>query len=348
MRSVTGRHWRSLAELGRASIALLVVAPLLVWAFAPTSVSSGGPQGACEVVVYGYSALEPVMNDRIFPAFRQEWIGRTGRDVDLIASFAGSGTVTNQILFGAPADVAILAREGDAARLVDAGLAMPDAWTALPHRGVVATSPVVLLVRKGNPLGIGRFSDLARPGVRIIHPDPATSGAGSWALIAEGLAATSRLGDREAARREVADIWGNVVAQVASARAGRTQFAQGYGDVLITYEQEVLFDRTRGRLSGELVRPLPTIRTESLVVRTNRHRSAPCRDAVDAFVGFLWEREAQSILERYGFRPPSASPTDDPEAGTTIAALGGWSAVEHRFLREDPAGFDERAPEASP
>ena len=50
-----------------------------------------------------------------------------------------------------------------------------------------------------------------------------------------------------------------MVAQAPSARAARTQFENGFGDALITYEQEALYDRSRGKLKGEIIYPHSTI-----------------------------------------------------------------------------------------
>ncbi len=54
-------------------------------------------------------------------------------------------------------------------------------------------------------------------------------------------------------------IWRNVVAQSSSARGARTQFETGFGDALITYEQEAVWDKARGRLKLDMIyRPAPS------------------------------------------------------------------------------------------
>src|SRR5512145_1238033 len=120
------------------------------------------------VVVYGFSILGEVMNQDVFPAFSRRWKEQTGEEVTFTSSFSGSGTITNQIIMGAPAVLAILSHEGDANRLKQAGAVTTD-WREFPAHGVLNHTPFVILVRKGNPRKIASFADVARPGIGIIH-----------------------------------------------------------------------------------------------------------------------------------------------------------------------------------
>src|SRR5713226_1370154 len=88
------------------------------------------------LVVYGFSILQEVMSARIFPAFQHYWEQQHHERVQVLGSFSGSGTTTNHILMGAPAQVALLAIEGDARRLKEHGLARTD-WETFPCRGVI-------------------------------------------------------------------------------------------------------------------------------------------------------------------------------------------------------------------
>ena len=115
----------------------------------------------------------------------------------------------------------------------------------LPHGGVVNRTPFVILVRPGNPKASTTSPTSRGPGVRVVHPDPLTSGGANWAILAEygaGLRGGPG-GEREAGDGVLLGVWKNVVAQAASARAARTQFENGFGDALVTYEQEALCDR---------------------------------------------------------------------------------------------------------
>ena len=135
------------------------------------------------ISVYGFSVLKEPLEKEIFPAYRDEWARKTGQELTFAASFAGSEMVTNQIISGVGADVAILAIERNADRLTETRTTM-HRWRELPHAGIVHESPMVILVQKGNPFRIREFSDLGRARLRLIHCDPIASGAGQWSLLA--------------------------------------------------------------------------------------------------------------------------------------------------------------------
>ena len=127
--------------------------------------------------------MKESLEKAIFPGFAAKWKQEHGQDVRFTSSFAGSETVTNQILQGVQAEIAILSIERDAQRLKHGGFVTSD-WHLLPNKGVVNKTPFVILVRKGNPKGIQDFPDLAKPGIRLIHPDPISSGGAQWSILA--------------------------------------------------------------------------------------------------------------------------------------------------------------------
>ena len=286
------------------------------------------------VVVYGFSILADVMNDGLFPAFQRKWQAEHGEQVEFISSFAGSGTVTNQIVMGVPAQVAILSLELDARRLADEGRIPQDAWRGLPHGGIVNRTPFIILVRSGNPKHIRGFADLARPGVGVVHPDPLTSGGAQWAILAEYGSALRLTHDPQIAYEELLGTWRNVVAQASSARAARTQFDSGFGDALITYEQEAIADAAKGELHGEVVYPHSTILSEHVVVVVDHQVRERDRELVHAFVDYLWSEESQRIFVEHGFRSvderlnslnPWFGHIEDP---FTVQDLGGWQKAK--------------------
>jgi len=305
------------------------------WPWLPFSKTASAPS----IVFYGFSILSDVMNKGVFPAFRQKWAAEGHGDVTFRSSFAGSGTITNQITLGAPAELALLSLESDAERLADAHVIPAGSWKRLPEGGVVNLTPFVIFVRPGNPLGIADFSDLARDGVRVVHPDPLTSGGANWAIVAEyGAGYREAGGDPAAGETMLAGIWNNVVAQAASARAARTQFENGFGDALITYEQEAVYDKSRGRLKADVVIPRRTILSEHTLVVIDRNVPKRDRDLVASFTQFLWSEEAQRIFVKYGFRSvredlnaghPEFGRIEDP---FRIADFGGWRKAKKEIV----------------
>lgn len=313
---------------------LLVLAVLLLAPLVSAGCSPSPRAGRSRtLVVYGFSILGEVMQEGIFPAFAQIWRRTTGERVEFYGAFAGSGTITNQMLFGAPADVAILSHELDAIRLRGAGVVKTD-WRTFPHHGVINRTPFVIVTRPGNPRRIRDFGDLARPGLRLAHPDPLTSGGALWALLAEYGSVLMRGGSPQQAEAQLLGIWRNVRYQASSARAVRTQFDAGFGDALITYEQETLSKPIR----GTVIYPPATILSEHVVVLVDRNVAPGEEDLARAFIQFLWSVQAQRIFVQYGFRsvderlnrgvakfPPLARPF-------TVADLGGWPAAQSSIV----------------
>ena len=291
------------------------------------------------VVVYGFSILAEAMNQGIFPEFSRRWKQEHGEELVFTSSFAGSGTITNQIVMGAPAAVAILSHEGDALRLKKAGAAAAD-WHEFPAKGIVNQTPFVILVRKGNPKKLRSFADLARPGVGIIHPDPLTSGGAKWSILAEFVSASGHPmaagpEDQQLGKQQLLGIWKNVVGQSPSAAGARTQFENGLGDALITYEQQGLLGGEDTKSQTEIVRPPFTILSEHPLVLVDRNIRPHDRPAVEAFRDFLFSDAAQAIFVQYGFRSAvnpaldSANPKLPALPKTfTVEEMGGWEAAD--------------------
>src|SRR5213594_1462570 len=219
-------------------IVLAVLALLLANACLPKSPSEGG---GINITLYGFSIMKESLEKAIYPAFSAKWKQEHGVEVRFTSSFAGSETITNQILQGVKAQVAILSIERDAERLKEKGFVTSN-WHQLPQQGILNKTPFVIVVRKGNPKGIYDFSDLAKPGIKLIHPDPVSSGGAQWSILAiygsELVKSEKQSGEADHARavQMLQAIWRNVFSTPASAREARTTFELGNGDALVTYE----------------------------------------------------------------------------------------------------------------
>jgi ABC-type sulfate transport system substrate-binding protein len=280
------------------------------------------------IVFYGYSTLGEVMTQSIFPAFQKEWGNATGERVEFASSFSGSGTATNQLIMGVPAQIALLSLEPDAQRLAEKGVISSGSWRNLPYGGVLNRTSFIILVRQGNPKNIHDFSDLARPGIKVVHPDPLTSGAGI----------RRHPGQPGAGYDLLLGIWRNVVAQAHSARAARTQFENGFGDALITYEQEALWDLAHGTLRAEIIYPSSTIMSEQILVMIGRNIRHHDRELVSRFLRFLWSDRAQLLFVNAGFRSVderlnSLNPLFRRDSDLfSVADLGGWTDAKSRIV----------------
>jgi sulfate/thiosulfate transport system substrate-binding protein len=288
-----------------------------------------------KITLYGFSVVKEPLETRIFPAFQQEWEEKTGQRLTFMPSYAGSEAVTNQIIAGVEADIAILAIERNADRLMRPDVARND-WRKLPYGGVVNRTPIVILVRAGNPKRIRDFDDLARPGVKLIHADPSSSGAGQWSLLAvygsELIKSESARGVRDPQRAFdlLRRLWksDNIIATPESARQARTQFMRGEGDALITYELEAL-DLLARQAPVEMVMPRATIFCEHPVVIVD-HAMSPAKYAlVELFVRTLWEPAAQQAWVRGHFRSVTDERLNEKFAKVELPFyakdLGGWA-----------------------
>lgn len=327
-------------RLVRRVITACMMLALILWTVWPwlPSQRSNHPQ---TIVLYGFSILEPVITKSIFPAFQKKWMAQTGQNVELISSFAGSGTVANQLIMGVPAEIAILSTELDVQRLKKAGVIRTETWKELPHKGVINRTPFVILVRPDNPKKIHDFSDLVRPGIRIIHTDPLTSGAANWAIVAEYGAAVRQPGSGpDAGRSMLLGIWRNVGIQAGSGRAAKTQFDNGFGDALITYEQDAIWSRSHGSSRFEIVYPRSTILSEHTAVVIDPHISRKQVKLIKAFVDFLWSEEAQRIFVESGFRSVDERlNVSNTEFGLIhdpffIDDFGGWQQAKLNIIDE--------------
>lgn len=261
--------------------------------------------GDITVTLYGFSIMKESLEKAIFPGFSAKWKQTHGQVVQFQTSFAGSETVTNQILQGAPAEIAILSIERDAQRLRSGGFVMTD-WHALPAKGILNKTPFVIIVRQGNPKGIRDFSDLARPGIRLIHPDPVSSGGAQWSILAiygselKKSETAPGEGDKVRALQTLRAIWRNVISTPGSAREARTTFELGNGDALITYELEGLLMK-EAKAPIEVVVPQSTIFSEHPAVVIDKNVAGGKRPIIDAFMQYLWSDEAQNAFVQFHF-----------------------------------------------
>ena len=301
--------------------------------------------GDVTITLYGFSIMKESMEKAVFPGFAAKWKQEHGQQVGFQSSFAGSETVTNQILRGAPADVAILSIERDAQRLKKDGFVTTD-WHSFPANGIVNKTPFVIIVRKGNPKGIHDFSDLAKPGIRLIHPDPVSSGGAQWSILAiygsELKKSEAQSGDQDkgAALQMLRSIWKNVISTPGSAREARTTFELGNGDALVTYELEGLLMK-EANAPIEVITPQATIFSEHPAVVIDKSLAPNKRPIVDAFMQYLWSDEAQQAFVKFHFYSVTNDELNkaNPQFGHiempfTIDYFGGWDRAYPEIIEQ--------------
>ena len=308
-----------------------------------------------ELMLAIYSVPKEAYENRLIPAFKQQWKQRTGQDIRVRSSYGASGAQARAIIGGFEADVAVLSVEGDVDQIAKAGLITHE-WRKGADHGNVSASVVAFGVRKGNPKSIKAWEDLTKPGIEVLYPNPKTSGGAMWDIIAiygAGLKlADPKEGPAEAqAAALLKRIQKNVKVMDKSGRESVTTFERGIGDVIVTYENELL-PRIRSGRPMELVIPAETILIENPAAIVDRNVDRHhVRDIAEAFLAFLHSEDAQRALAEYDFRTVAMSLAGGPPAKSfprpahlfTMTDLGGWDKVASLLF--GPQGLWTRAVE---
>lgn len=334
--------------VGLTLVSLLAAcgAPATTSAPQSTQASGGEAQAPVNLILGAYTTPREAYG-QIIPLFAKYWKEKIGQDVTFEESYLGSGAQARAINEGFEADIAALSLDGDIKKIADAGLITHD-WHASPNSGMVSTSVVVFAVRAGNPKGIKDWADLAQSGLEILTPDPATSGGAQWNILSlYGAALRGHVdgvpaGDEAAATEFLKSVLANVVVFDKGARESITNFENGVGDLAITYENEVLVGQQAGQ-DYDFVIPGSSILIENPVsvvdTYVDKHGT---REVAEAFVAFLFTKEAQEIYAAHGLRslnPEVAAATAEQypaleDVFTITDQFGGWSEAGPKYFGE--------------
>jgi len=283
-------------------------------------------------------------------AFAKQWKAKTGQDVTIKQSHGGSGRQARSIIDGLDADVATLALAGDTDALHTNGQWIPKDWQKrLPQNSSPYTSTIVLVTRAGNPKNIKDWDDLIRPDVKVITPNPKTSGGARWNYLAAWEFAKRKYGSDDKARDFVAKLYANVPVLDTGARGSSVTFAQrNQGDVFISWENEAyLLEKEFGN-KVDFVYPSLSILAEPAVTVVDKNVDKKGTRAVaQAYLEYLYTEEAQDIIGKHFYRPRSekaqakyAKQLPKLNLFTIDQAFGGWEqAAKVHFA--DGGSFDQ-------
>jgi len=242
-------------------------------------------------------------------AFAKHWKAKTGQDVTIKQSHGGSGKQARSIIDGLDADVATLALAGDTDALHDNGGWIPKDWQKrLALNSTPYASTIILAVREGNPKNIKDWDDLVRPDVKVITPNPKTSGGARWNYLAAWEFAKRKYGGDAKAKEFVAKLYGNVPVLDTGARGSTITFAQrNQGDVLIAWENEAYLLEKEFGSKFDVVYPSISILAEPAVTVVDKNVDKKGTRAVaTAYLEYLYSEEAQDIIGKNFYRPTSA------------------------------------------
>jgi sulfate/thiosulfate-binding protein len=309
-----------------------------------------GPAGEVTLLNASYDPTRELYED-INVAFAKHWKQTAGQDVRINQSHGGSGRQARAVIDGLPADVVTLALAGDIDKIAAEGKLLPLNWEErLPHNSAPYVSTIVFLVRTGNPKKIHDWGDLVRDDVKVITPNPKTSGGARWNYLGAWAWAEKQPGGSEVTAREfVRKLYKNVPVLDTGARGSLTTFAQrGIGDIAISWENEAhLALRESTSAQFEIVVPSISILAEpSVAVVDKVVLRRGTRAVAQAYLEFLYSPEGQEIAARNFYRPRDtaiaakyASQFAQVEL-VTIEHFGGWKLAQKEHF--DSGGvFDQ-------
>ena len=283
-------------------------------------------------------------------AFQKHWKAKTGQDVTIKQSHGGSGKQARSIIEGLDAGVATRALAGDTDALHANGNWIPKDWQKrLPHNSSPYTSTIVLVVRAGNPKNIRDWDDLIRPDVKVITPNPKTSGGARWNYLAAWEFAKRKYGGDAKAKEFITRLYGNVPVLDTGARGSSVTFAQrNQGDVFISWENEAYLLEKEFGSKVDFIYPSLSILAEPAVTVVDKNVDKKGTRAVaEEYLKYLYTEEAQDLIGKHFYRPISAKAQAKyakqlPKLNLFRIedAFGGWEqATKVHFV--DGAVFDQ-------
>lgn len=284
-------------------------------------------------------------------AFAAQYKAETGKTVEIKASHGGSGKQARSVIDGLQADVVTLALAYDIDAIADRGFIAQDWQKRLPDNSSPYTSTIVFLVRKGNPKGIKDWDDLLKADVKVVTPNPKTSGGARWNYLAAWAYALKTYGSEAQAKDFVAKLYKNVPVLDTGARGSTVTFTErGVGDVLLAWENEAFLSKKEfGDDKFDIVVPSLSILAEPPVTVVDKVVDKKGTRAVaEAYLDYLYSKEGQKLAAENFYRPrdpeiarqyekvfPKVSlvTIDDP-------AFGGWRKAQKTHF-EDGGVFDQ-------
>nr|NDG06863.1 sulfate ABC transporter substrate-binding protein [Oxalobacteraceae bacterium] len=322
-----------------------------LWRWVPLLVSLATPVQASEVTLLNvsYDPTRELYQD-FNKVFADHWKKTSGQDVKIKQSHGGAAKQARSVIDGLQADVVTLALSYDIDEIAQRGILAKDWQKRLPNNSAPYTSTIVFLVRKGNPKNIKEWSDLARPGISVITPNPKTSGGARYNYLAAwGYALKQPGGNEKTAQELLTKIYKNVPVLDSGARGSTTTFVEReIGDVLITWENEALLAiRELGPDKVQIVAPSVSVLAEppvTIVDKVVDRRGT--RKVAEAYLKFLYSDEGQELAGKHYYRPINekiaakyASQFPKVKLLTVDEIAGGWTKAQKTHFA-DGGTFD--------
>ncbi len=281
------------ALIGGLALALAVTTP------APAAAQSA------QLLNVSYDPTRELYQD-INARFAAAWQAQTKQRVNIRQSHGGSGKQARSVIDGLPADVVTLALAYDIDSIADRKMIAADWQSRLPNNSAPYYSTIVFLVRKGNPKSIKDWDDLIRPGVKVITPNPKTSGGARWNYLAAWGYARQKYGSPAKAKEYMTRLFRNVPVLDSGARGSTTTFVQrGQGDVLLAWENEAFLAVNQlGRGKFDIIVPSVSILAEPPIAVVDKVVDKKgTRRVAEAYLRYLYTPQAQDVIAKHYYRP---------------------------------------------
>ncbi len=298
-----------------------------------------------------YDVARDVYKD-LNPAFVAQWQSRYPNDpLKIDQSHGGSSKQARSVIDGLQADVVSMNSPLDIDAIANAKLTSRDWAKRLPSASSPSWSTILFLVRKNNPKNIKDWNDLVRKDVKVVIPNPKTSGNARYSYLAAWEHARRQPGGSDTTARDfVARFIANVPVFDTGGRGATTTFVQrGIGDVLLTFENEIQLIASEFSAQGfEIIVPSLSVRADNPISLVDKVVSKKGTQAVaEAYLTFHFSPEGQAIFAKHGIRPSDAavlaqhrSRFPDVKLFTVDEAFGGWANAQKTHFA-DGGVFDQ-------
>ncbi|QJP15327.1 sulfate ABC transporter substrate-binding protein [Starkeya sp. ORNL1] len=320
----------------RHLLAAAALTPVLAAGFTPGIAFAADQPGS--ILNASYDVAREVfeaINKKFEPAYK----AKSGKDIKVNQSHAGTSKQARSIVEGLEADVVTFNQITDITFLVDKGYVAKDWQTRLPNAGSPWYSFPAFLVRKGNPKGVKDWDDLVRDDVKLVFPNPKTSGNARYTYLAAYAFALDKFkGDEAKADAFAKKLLSNVVVFDTGGRGSTTTFVEReQGDVLITFESEVLGvrDAYKDKDFVVVVPPVSLLAEFPAAVVDKVVDKRGSRQVATDYLNWLYSPEGQTIAAEFNNRVVDQKVADQFKAKFAPVklvkvedVLGGWDKVQ--------------------
>lgn len=285
----------------------------------------------------------------INPLFSKAWQEKTGKTVEIQQSHGGSGKQARSVIDGLQADVVTLALAYDIDMIANSGKLAANWQNLYPENSAPFYSTVVFVVRKGNPKQIKDWDDVVREDIRVITPNPKTSGGARWNHLSAWGFAIEKYQSEDQAKAFLRKLYKNVPVLDTGARGASMSFVErGMGDVLLAWENEAHLLLKEHPTKVEIITPSMSIKAQPPVAVVDKVvEKHNVKEVAQAYISFLYTPEVQRLAAQHYYRPTDKTVSESMASQFPTlkllsfeALFGNWSQAHLKHF-QDGGIFDE-------